>query len=285
MANEARRIRHCLLLASMVASLVLGVGSSASSEPLDRAEVLAQVSASCDDFEMDLRDSPGSHGDGLPRVLGLSGTRNLIRDADVEPAVAQELDPLEDALGRLSDLQESLGIRLDEEDYFEYEDEVAETRDAEQDLERAARAVGVPECAPPDITEETDALEARLAEQAAVTAPSGDYRVDLQAACDRFDEEVAEAIIDRSPSPVGSVEASLALAEAYEQLRRGVERLDPGDQADEHGRLLALIDEASTLARDLNPASDSQEELDAVSARLEEVTDEAERVADADCDL
>ncbi|MEZ5382511.1 MAG: hypothetical protein R2754_12050 [Microthrixaceae bacterium] len=287
MADAIRRNRRRLIVASTVASLALGAGSCAS--PLDRAEVLAQVRASCDDFEFTVEsDAPGSYGDGLPKVLGLSGPRNLIRDADVEPAVAQELDPLEDALGRLSNELSGLGIRLHEEDYFEYEESVAETREAERDLARAARAVGLPECAPPEITESIDAAEARLAERAAATAPSGDYRADLQAACDRFDAEVTEAVIGRTAGPVGDIEASLSLVRVYERLQRRVERLDPGDRVDVHNQMLELIEESIALARDLNPTSDSQEDLDAVTAELEEVTVEAERMATeagAECDL
>ncbi len=284
MANHARQMGRCLIVTSTVASIALGAGSCASA-PLDRSEVLAQIGAACDAFEMGARDIPGSDGDGLPTVLGLSTPRNLIREAHVDSAVAQELDPLEDALGTLVNTLPGLGIRLDEENYFEYEETVAEARQAEQDLTRAARTLGVPECAPPEIAEAIDAVEARLAERAAATAPSGDYPVDLQAACDRFDQEMLEALIDYSPGVVGSVEASLDIVAAYEQLHRDLQRLDPGDRADEHDRLLELIEEAITVARDLRPASDSQEELDAVKARLVEVTDEAERVASADCDL
>ncbi len=251
--------------------------------------MLNEVSAACGDVETtNDPDRTGAPDGDLTVVLGLNSPRNVIATADVDSEVARELAPLEGALDGVLDALSELRSRLTRGDYFEYEESVAEARDADRALQDAARGLGVPACAPPEITEQIDGTEALLAEQAAGTAPSGDYRADLEAACDRVTEAANEAIIEGGPGPVGELDDALALAGIYEQLQLDVERLDPGERAAAHEQLLGLIEDAVALARDLNPASDSQEELDAVSAELEEVTDQAERLAagaGAECDL
>lgn len=272
-------------LAAVATAGALGLSAAACSGTLSRDDALSTVRESCNGIEIDVRDDPGSADDGLTVVLDLSVPRNDIRDADVTAEVAQELDPLEAALSRLTSSLGALSSRLSTEDHQGFEDDVAAARDAHRALLEATDELGLPECAPPAITEQIDGVEERLAGQAAATAPSGDYVVDLQAACDRFAEDLFGDLADPGPAPVRSISRASNLGSAYERLLRDVQRLDPGERAEDHARLVELLEEASDLANDLVGALDDQDELDDVRDRLIEVSAEAGQVASADCAL
>lgn len=278
------RRRGDRLTAVAVAGAVV-LSAAGCSGTLSRDDALAKVREACAGIEIEVRDDPASADDGLTVVLGLSGPRNDIRDADLSAEVAQELDPLEGALSRLVDALGALSSRLSTEDDLGFEEDVVEARDAHRALVDATDELGLAECAPPEIVEQIDGAEERLVEQAAVLAPSGDYEADLQVACDRFAEDLFGDLVDPGPDPVRSINSALDLASAYERLLRDVQRLDPGDRADEHERLVELLEEASDLADDLLGALDDQDDLDAVRDRLIEVSTEAGQVASADCAL
>jgi len=273
------------IAAAVIAPLVAGCGSD---PPLKADDVHSQIKVACAAQIDDL--AAADHivaGPTFTRAT-LDGARldeieayTLIRTLRGPKDQRAQLDELRDAVQDLSVERSSARSALEGRDWERSQEAIDAGRDAAAEIDRISADLDLAECS--STTWFGDWFEQAQKyhdDQVAATKPTGDFMTDVESACSRLADDIADA-----PLPFGSVDTqvwALSVKSGLALFLRDVQALDvPEAHERDVAELEQSIDELSdNLSKVVNAVVDGAKDPDQLIADVQAgIADVLDRIA------
>lgn len=239
-----------------VAVSISAFGVGCGSDPLKAEDVHRQIQTACAAQIDDFADAPAIVAGPTFTRDTLDGARldeikayTLIRTLHGPKEQRAQLDDLRDAIQDLSVERSSARSALEERDWERSQEAIDAGRAAAEEIDKISGDLDLAECSSATwFGDWLDQAQAYHDDQVAATKPTGDFMTDVEAACSRLADDIADA-----PLPFGSVDTqvwALAVKGALELFLRDVKALDvPEAREREVAELEQSIDSLNTKLR------------------------------------
>jgi len=221
------------------AHLAAGCGS----DPLKAEDVHSQIQTACATQIDDLADADAIVAGPTFTRATLDGARlddieayGLIKKLRGPKDQREKLDALEDALKDLSIERASARSALETRDWERSQEAIDAGRAAEATIDTVSAELDLPECGSATwFGDWFDQAQTYHDDQVEATKPTGDFMTDVESACSRLADDIADA-----PLPFGKIETqqwAFAVRDGLDLFLRDVQALDvpeehQGDVAD-----------------------------------------------------
>jgi hypothetical protein len=222
----------CIRTIGVVMTLGALLGTACGSDPLKAEDVHQQIQAACAEQIHTLAGAP-------PIVAGPTFTRDTLDGARLDDIRAYtlirtlhgpkdqraRLDELLDAIHDLGGERSAARSALEERDWERSQEAIDAGRKAAAEIDRISAGLDLAECSSATwFGDWFDQAQAYHDDQVAATKPTGDFMTDVESACSRLADDIAD-----SPLPFGSVDTQLWALSVKSGLRlflRDVKALD-----------------------------------------------------------